>query len=248
METSGFIDTLRREGALLADAAQDAGLDAPVPPCPDWRVRDLLAHTGAVHRWAAGYVAERRTRPQDWDPSAPADPELVDWYRGTHGRLTDALTAAPADVDCWYFLPAPSPLAFWARRQAHETTVHRVDAQAARGGELSPVEPDFAADGVDELLTGFQARQRSRVRTDRPRTVRIRAVDVADGPREWLVRLSAEAPVTERDAQDTAADCTVGGPAQDLYLALWNRGPYEGLSVTGDESLLELWRRTSAIT
>jgi uncharacterized protein (TIGR03083 family) len=247
METAEFIATLRREGVRLADAARSAGLDAPVPPCPGWQVRDLLAHTGAVHRWATGYVVERRMRREPWDPTAPGDPELVDWYRGTHERLTDALAAAPTDLDCWYFLAATSPLAFWARRQAHETTIHRVDAEAALGREPSPLDTGFAADGVDELLTGFHARERSTVRTDRPRTLRIRALDAPDGPREWLVRLSPEPPVTERDTPG-AADCTLSGSAADLYLALWNRGPYEPLAVTGDGALIELWRRTSAVT
>jgi uncharacterized protein (TIGR03083 family) len=245
METAEFIETLRREGALLADAAKSAGLDAPVPPCPGWRVSDLVRHTGAVHRWAASFVAERRMTSGDFDESGPGEAELVDWYRNMHQRLVDALTAAPVDLACWHFLTAPSPLEFWARRQAHETTVHRVDAQAALGLEPSPMDPVFAANGVDELLTGFHARKRSGVRTDRPRTLRIRTVDVPAG--DWLVHLSAEPPKTERGATG-AADCEVSGPAVGLYLALWNRGPYEGLSVRGDGSLVELWQRTSAVT
>ena len=32
---------------------------------------------------------------------------------------------------CFAFLPAPSPLAFWARRQAHETGIHRADVESA---------------------------------------------------------------------------------------------------------------------
>ena len=60
----------------------------------------------------------------------------------------------------------PSPLAFWARRQAHETAVHRYDAQsAAPGGPPAPAgafDPAFAADGVDELIMGFAARRRYR--------------------------------------------------------------------------------------
>lgn len=247
METAEFIETLRREGARLADAAGSAGLDAPVPPCPDWRVRDLLAHTGAVHRWATTYVAEGRTRREPWDPTSPGDPELVDWYRLTHQRLTDALTAAPTDLACWYFLDAPSPLAFWARRQAHETTIHRVDAEAALGGAPTPVDTGFAADGVDELLGGFQVRQRGRLRTDRPRTLRVRALDAPEGTGDWLLRLSPEAPTLERGTAG-AADCEISGSAADLYLALWNRGPYERLSVSGDDALVDLWQRTAAVT
>lgn len=247
METAEFIETLRREGALLARAAEHAGPDAPVPPCPGWQVRDLLAHTGAVHRWATTYVAEGRAQREPWDPSAPGDAELVGWYLSLHGRLADALSAAPADLDCWYFLTATSPLAFWARRQAHETTIHRIDAEAALGRDPSPVDPGFAADGVDELLTGFQVRTRSRVRTEVPRTLRVIAPDAPEGDRDWLVRLSPQAPTVERGAGGPA-DCTVSGPAVDLYLALWNRGPYEKLTVAGDTSLVELWQRTGAVT
>jgi len=244
METEEFIATLRREGHLLAEAAQRSGLDAPVPPCPQWQVRDLVRHTGAVHRWAAAFVAERRTAPVEWDESAPDDDALVGWYRAMHSGLVSTLEAAPADIECWTFLPAPSPLAFWARRQAHETTVHRVDAQSAAGAERSPVETAFAADGVDELLTGFHVRKRSQVRTDRPRTLRVL---VHDGPGgDWLVRLSPQPPVVERGGPG-AADCTIGGPAEALYLALWNRGPYDGLTVEGDDALVDLWRRTSAV-
>jgi len=245
METDAYIATLRREGRVLADAAQRAGLDAPVPPCPRWQVRDLVRHTGAVHRWAAAYVADRRTGPAEWDGSAPDDAALVAWYRDLHARLADTLDTAPADVACWTFLPAPSPLAFWARRQAHETTIHRVDAEAALGAGRSPVETEFAADGVDELLAGFHVRQRSRVRAERPRTLRVVTTDSPGG--DWLVHLSPEPPVVERGGAG-AADCTLSGPADAVYLALWNRGPYDGLSVAGDGQLVELWRRTSAVT
>ncbi|MBM9507450.1 maleylpyruvate isomerase family mycothiol-dependent enzyme [Actinacidiphila acididurans] len=243
METAEFIDTLRREGPLLADAAAGAGLDAEVPPCPGWRVRDLVTHTASVHRWAADYVLTGAMERKALDPAAPDDGELLDWYLRMHGRLTEALTAAPADLTCWFFLTAPSALAFWARRQAHETTMHRIDAERARGIALSPVDSAFAADGVDELLAGFHGRRRSQVRTEQPRTLRIRSTDTGH---DWLVRLSAEQPVTERGA-DGPADCTISGRANDLYRALWNRGPYEALAVEGDGSLVELWQRTAAI-
>ncbi|MFI9101167.1 maleylpyruvate isomerase family mycothiol-dependent enzyme [Streptomyces fildesensis] len=246
METVEFIEILRHNGTLLADAAEQAGLDAPVPPCPDWRVRDLVQHTGIVHRWATGFIAEAREEPAPIEGKVPDDGALLDWYREAHADLVAALTAAPADLRCWHFFTAPSPLEFWARRQAHETAVHRVDAEAALGVGPSPVTTAFATDGVDELLAGFHTRPRSRVRSDRPRTLRVRAVDAPAGTGDWLVRLSSEAPRVERGAPG-AADCTVSGSAADLYLALWNRGPYDGLDVSGDAELVELWRRDSPI-
>ncbi|WP_190014761.1 maleylpyruvate isomerase family mycothiol-dependent enzyme [Streptomyces lucensis] len=246
METAEFLETLDREGQLLAAAAADAGTGAKVPTCPGWQVRDLLRHTGAVHRWAAAFVADRHTTPRPIGDSPDLDgAELVTWYRDSHRLLVGTLAAAPADVECWTFLPAagPSALAFWTRRQAHETTVHRYDAEAARGGPASPVAREFAVDGIDELLRGFHARPKSRVRTEEPRTLRIRAVDA--GPdAAWTVRLTAGPPVTVRGAAGEA-EAELSGPADALYLALWNRAPVP--AVSGDDSLAALWRERSGI-
>jgi uncharacterized protein (TIGR03083 family) len=244
METAQFVEILDREGRLLAAAAEEAGADAKVPTCPDWQVRDLLRHTGMVHRWAAAFVAEGHTsyHPDGGLPDLDGD-DLSAWFREGHRYLVDTLASAPPDVQCWHFLPAPSPLAFWARRQAHETTVHRVDAESARGGAQTEIAAGFATDGIDELLRGFHARAKSRVRSDEPRVLRVRATD-ADGA-VWTVRLSQEPPVAARDAAGDA-DCEVAGPAAQLYLALWNRLPFP--HVTGNAAVAALWRERSAVT
>ncbi|MER6983403.1 maleylpyruvate isomerase family mycothiol-dependent enzyme [Streptomyces carpinensis] len=250
MKTAEFLHVLDREGRLLAAAAEEAGTDAVVPSCPGWRVRDLLGHTGAVHEWAAAFVADGHNSPRPiGDPPELDGAELVAWYRDSHRRLVETLAGAPADVECWTFHPAPqaspSPLAFWTRRQAHETAVHRFDAERARGGTPTPIGGEFAVDGIDELLRGFHARSRSRVRASEPRVLRVRATGTAEGADAvWTVRLSDGPPVTVRDAS-AAADAELSGPADELYLALWNRVPVPG--VTGDGSLAALWRETSAI-
>ncbi|MFH0517547.1 maleylpyruvate isomerase family mycothiol-dependent enzyme [Streptomyces sp. M41] len=244
METAEYVRTLDREGLLLAGAAEEAGADAKVPTCPEWQVRDLLRHTGMVHRWAATFVAEGHTsyHPDGGLPDLDGA-ELLAWFREGHRHLVGTLADAPADVRCWHFLPAPSPLAFWARRQAHETAVHRFDAEAARGGEPSGIDAAFAADGIDELLCAFHARPKSRVRSADPRVLRVRATDIEDAV--WTVRLSQEPPVAERtDAGQ--ADCEIAGPAAQLYLSLWNRLPFP--QVTGDDSLAALWRDNSGVT
>lgn len=244
METAAFIEILRTEGRLLALAAETAGTDAKVPACPGWQVRDLVRHTGMVHRWAAAFVAEGHTsyHPDGGLPDLDGA-ALLAWFEEGHRHLVDTLAGASPDVRCWHFLPAPSPLAFWARRQAHETTVHRIDAESARGGEPTGVGADFAVDGIDELLCGMHARPKSAVRTEKPRTLRVRATDVPGAV--WTVRLSEQPPVTERDEAGDA-DCELSGPAAQLYPALWNRGPVP--EVTGDASLAALWREKSGIT
>ncbi|MGW2642699.1 maleylpyruvate isomerase family mycothiol-dependent enzyme [Streptomyces sp. NPDC001348] len=244
MDTADHLHVLDHEGRLLAEAAAKAGTDAKVPTCPGWQVRDLLRHTGAVHRWAAGFVADGlgEPRPPEDGPALDGD-ELVSWYRDSHRRLVGTLAAAPPDVACWTFHPAPcaSPLAFWTRRQAHETTVHRYDAESAAPGTASRIATDFAVDGIDELLRGFHARPKSRVRTDRTRVLRVRTLD-ADAV--WTVRLSDRAPVAGL-GESGDAEAELAGPADQLYLALWNRLPVP--RVTGDAALATLWRESSAI-
>lgn len=246
MEIAEHLEVLNAEGQLLARAAETAGPDAKVTTCPGWTVRDLLRHTGVVHRWAAAFVAEgyASPRPMGEEPDLHGA-ALLDWYRQAHADLVATLLAAPPDMSCWAFLPATSPLAFWARRQANETTIHRVDAESARGGEPSPIGTEFAADGIDELLRGFHARSRSKVRTDQPRALRVRATDTeAEADAVWTVRLSEEPPATERGAAGRA-DCELSGPAAHLYLSLWNRAPFP--HVTGDPEIAALWRDMSGV-
>ena len=257
-DVPAYIGALRREGELLAGAAERAGMSAAVPACPGWRVADLLRHTSYVHRWAAGFVAQRLTEPVDEPPEeeilqqGPGDESLVGWFREGHAALVRTLSEASPDVDCWTFLSAPSPLAFWARRQAHETAIHRVDAeQAAAGAGRSAdgprFEPAFAANGVDELLMGFLARNVGR--ESWPGLGGDLALHADDGPgarADWLVGGRPGAAGVSRG--NGPADCAVTGRARELYLLLWNRGPADGLQVTGDPRVLAAFGRTVAVT
>jgi len=241
MEIAEHIAALRAAGRRLAEAAADCDLDAPVPTCPDWRLRDLVHHVGTIHRWATSFV--NGTRRDRYDPFAdmteadwPPDAALVDWFRAGHAGLVQALDAAPPDLDAPTFLPAPSPLAFWARRQAHETTIHRVDAESPSGA-ITPCPPAFACDGIDEILFGFAARRGSRLVADPPQRLALHTTDL---PADWLIEIGPSGPTTRHE--HGPADCTVSGPAADLYLLLWNRRPADGLDVAGDASLLDRWR------
>jgi len=221
MEIADHIACLRSEGELLAEAAERSPLTAPVPTCPGWRIRDLLAHLGFVHRWATRYVAEGHTEATS-EPGeeeiirlAPADESLIGWFRAGHARLVSVLAAADPAARCWTFLPAPSPLAFWARRQAHETAIHRIDAQlaaaaAAPGADVDPFPAGLAADGVDELVTGFGGRDPGSL-CDVPAVLVIRAEDGARGA-DWTVVMGQPRAGVSR-GQDPAATAAAAGAA-----------------------------------
>jgi uncharacterized protein (TIGR03083 family) len=246
------IAALRREGELMAEALERADeWDAPVPTCPGWTVRELAHHVGRVHRWAALVVRERRAAGPDEDTEAeriwgtmPADEDVVAWFRAGHAAVVETLESAPADLDCWAFLPASSPRAFWARRQAHETAIHRADAQAAIG-DIDEVGTAFAVDGIDELLLGFYSRPRNRARSDVERALSVTAEDAGAS---WIIHFGPEGARPERAAAPTGkVDSEVRGPASDLYLALWNRRRLEDLRTAGDPELLELWRTKATV-
>jgi uncharacterized protein (TIGR03083 family) len=242
VEIAAHIDALRAEGARLVAATTDADPAGAVPSCPEWTVRDLIRHLGGVHRWATGYVTSGRTDASqaDLDEVAgtwPSDDDLAGWLARGCTDLVTALVAAPDDLQCWTFLPAPSPLAMWSRRQAHETAIHRVDIEQAVRAAVTPFDPPFAADGIDELLQLFVPRRSTTLRADPPTTLAVRCTDV---DASWLLRLGGDGvrtTATESSATGTEA-CTVRGRADDLYRALWNRAGAERLAVDGDHAVL----------
>jgi len=247
MRLAEHLHHLQEHGSGLAEAAASAGIDAAVPTCPGWQVRDLLAHIGMVHRWAASIITDRHTKPpSDEEFPSPSDEELLDWYAAGHVALVETLRSAPSDTECWSFLPAPSPLEFWARRQAHETTVHHLDAAAAIGsGADVGVDVRLAVDGLDELLLGFFARSRGRLVADPPLTLGVEATDGDPGD-AWTVAVRPNDREVNRGL--ARGDCIVRGRAADLYAFLWNRRGDDALVISGNRKVLDVWREKARIT
>jgi uncharacterized protein (TIGR03083 family) len=249
LPVAAYIDAVRREGEALAGVAARTPLDAPIPTCSDWRLCDLLRHLGGVHRWATTYITTGRAQAMDAREeealmaSWPDDGALIDWFRAGHATLVQALETAPPNLACWTFLPAPTPLVFWARRQAHETGIHRADVESA-SGPISAFAPAIATDGIDELLYGFASRPGGTLRADPPQTLRLHATDTRRG---WLVCIGPTGIAVCDGMAGENGDGTVRGNASNLFLLLWNRGAADALEVDGDAALLDLWRRSVRI-
>ena len=247
MEIDTHIAAIGREGERLAGAASRAGLDDPIPWCPGWDTRQLLRHLSEIHLWAASHVARRAVVvgvPELSDLEAawpdlgvfwPDDKALIDHYLATNANLVAELEAAPPDLDTWTFLPAPSPRHMWARRQAHETAIHRFDAESATGS-MTGFDPAFASDGIDEILTAMAPRT-NELPLESPVTMAIHPTDVAE---RWIVTLGPDGIETVR--ADGPADLVLTGLASDLYLAVWNRGADTAVALNGDSTVLDTWR------
>ncbi len=260
MEFAEHLTTLLSEGRSLPATARRAGWETPVPACPGWTVRDLAAHLGETHRWATMIVGEAR----DEFPSreeraalgeAPPDDGLAEWLGDGVEALADTLARAEPTLSCVTILPGLPPRQFWARRQAHETLVHRLDVELAADGVLGRVEPDTAVDGIAELLEFLPVRTRRRggLRSDPPRTI---VVTCDDGP-SWTARtgpdgLEVSAGVAAGsgsggDAAGPAPDVRLRGPAAAVHAVLWNRAPWSTVVVEGEDAVLELWREGARI-
>jgi uncharacterized protein (TIGR03083 family) len=230
------------ERAVEAFAGAVAAVDpgAPVPSCPGWDVRALADHLGNVHRWARAAIVEGH--PDTAEVEAPDDRDaLVAWYRDCAGGLLDTLRTTDPGTPCWAFGPKPRTVAFWFRRQAHETTMHHLDAALARGGPVPGLDPVLALDGVDEVVGLFFPRQVQRGRiAPLTRSVALRPADppaAGEGLR-WVV---AGDGTGAGSAPDALADVEVTGPAQALLELLWHRRTPDDpdLLVTGDRAALD---------
>ena len=137
---------------------------------------------------------------------------------------------------------APPPRRFWARRQAHETTIHSVDAIAARSQRWPTasdvaIDPVLAADGIDELLMGFLTRGKGRLHTAEPYPVLIRTDDTGHA---WTLRIS-DGPIVATQGAIERPEVVFSGTAVQLYLSLWNRA--DEITTNGRSDLIDQWRK-----
>jgi uncharacterized protein (TIGR03083 family) len=202
-----YLAALERDVAAVADCLRDGPLDAPVAGCPGWDLRQLVVHLGRIHRWATAALGS--TEEPAYAPRP--DGELLDtWFVDGARRLLEALRSADPATPCWSFSLEPATVAFWMRRQALETVVHRWDAQQALD-RADAIDPDLAADGVDEVARMFYPRQVALGRrAPLGLAATLRAADAT--------RSDGAVVVGEGEPQ-----AEVSGPAELLLLALWRR-------------------------
>lgn len=235
-----WVAALRREGADFAAAAAAADLDDDVPSCPGWTVRRLVSHLSRVHRSAINGVQDGTVEPPALGARPPDDARLLAWYAdGLAKLLTTFADAEPHLPD------------FWPRRMAHETTMHRFDAQLAAYTQAGGFDPALAADGVGEVVESMLSLHAAEEPLASARgDVLIECTDTGD---TWLVRLEPGRVRAERpDRRPRRADAGIAGPAADLYLVLWGRLPLDPaepgrtrrgrVDVTGDRALAALVR------
>jgi len=244
MEIPDWLDAVRTNSALLARAARSTGPEVAVPTCPEWTMAELLGHISAVHRWVTEIVqtkAQERVR-RSGVPRPGAGDDLVEWFEAGAAGVAAALESVDPDTPLWWpwATAGPAPAGSWVRRMAHETAIHRVDAESAAGGP-GPVEPaELAADGIDELLELLAAVQMGPDDGLAGLTASYH-FHTTDVPGEWLIAIGGGSDRVAVRREHTKADVAVRGPASDLELFLYGRGGTDGLDVFGDPALVAAW-------
>jgi uncharacterized protein (TIGR03083 family) len=241
--------------AALDDDALKAGLEAEahrlgavppemfdvdVPSCPGWTIGTLVGHVGEVHRWGAELAADPEATLRRRDVRAPEGAALAPWYAQGLSIVRAAFGDADLDVPVRTWA-GTRPRRWWLRRLAHETALHRWDADHALGRTVG-LEPRLAVDAIDELFDVFvPARFDVAAFGGQGETWHLHATDV-DG--EWLVRFAPERVTISRE--HAKGDCATRGPAAALLLLLWGRltpGPdHDGVELFGDRSIIDHWQ------
>jgi uncharacterized protein (TIGR03083 family) len=229
--------------AALRDAAAIGDLTARVPGCPDWSLRDLVAHLGAVQRfWAVTVALADDSGPPSAEQRGSREPsgELLEWFEESTRALVTALRAAGPDAPSWAWWGAsgaPLTAGAVARHQVQEAAVHAWDAQDALG-RAEPLPAAVAVDGVGEFLSvGLGSLG---AWPHRPARVQFQAIE---GP-SWTLDLSPSGATADPAASGEAVT-RIHGSASRLVLALYRRIPLDEVRIDGDREVAEQLREWS---
>jgi uncharacterized protein (TIGR03083 family) len=243
VEFRGYLNHIRADGDLIA-AVAPRGLDRPVPVCPPWDVREVVAHLATVydHKVMAMRLG-RKPNDGEWVTDEPYGKDTVEWFGDEHAKLLAELAAHSPKDHAWSWWEPDQTVGFWYRRMALETVVHRVDVEA-QFGPPSAVDAALAVDGIDEVLTIMLAGDEE----DGTASPSTGTVELLAGDAAWSVVLERTRTVVTTGRRTSPA-ATLSGDPGELFLYLWGRMPVDRITRRGDESLITLLRsRLAAAT
>lgn len=233
-----YIEHLLVDAERFAVLLDTEPLDTTIPTCPGWDLSRLAEHTGQIHRWA-DFCAGRGRRPSQAEAEALESYDATiaaDWMRAGANELAATLRQLDPSAPTWHPFPSEQIAQFWPRRQAHETAIHRWDAERACG-DPAPIDPSLASDGIDEYFGVVLPRLVAGGRATLPTgSLHVHSTDV---PGEWLVWADDDGYQVIRAHQK--GDAALRGPAEAILLRLWGRHADDELSPVGDETILAAW-------
>ncbi len=251
--TLDTVEAFAAAAERFAVAVAVSDMRAAVASCPGWSTYDLVVHLGNVHAWAATIVETGSPAVEQNDEPRSGRSKVVSaWYAGKAEDLYEVLRDSEPDRPCWNFAFGTGVVGFWPRRQLHETTMHQIDLDTARGAD-SELDPRLCVDGIEEVLTVMLHRMHRRghpTAIDAPLV--LTATDTGD---TWVVspqagssgssgvptqpvgdgRMTPPPYVEHRRDPPVAVADRLEAPADVLYRLLWHRpADLSGVRVSGD--------------
>jgi uncharacterized protein (TIGR03083 family) len=238
----------------FADLVAGADSSVEVPSCPGWDLRHLVEHVGQAHRYATAMVRHQATGPGDvaWLSSKLPDGGSRDWLTDGAAGLVAAVREVGPDRPVWNFTRRPgATAAFWLRRMAHETAVHRADAALALARPYD-LEPELAADALSEWLELVTSPGAAVARPElveqlrgSGQTLHLLATDrTLPTSYEWTIHRGPDGVSwTPGPSEPGRGGVQVAAPVTILLLAVLSRvGPKDPrVAVTGDAALWDHW-------
>ena len=248
MERDVYLAQLASDGRRMAELAS-GDLTASVPTCPGWTLRDLIEHTGQVHRWqteAARHDHGAFPPAETLGRGAPAEGQSwSEWFQAGVDDAVSTMSTVDPGAARWTWAKGPGDVAQWYfRRIAQETLVHRIDAELAAGVDTTDVDPAFAADGLAEMFEMFVPLATGEAIGGDGRTLHLHATD-SETDAEWLLTLHADRVDVERG--HAKGDAALRGRALDLLLMSWGRDPLGDVEQFGDESVIATFRAAAKL-
>ncbi len=238
-----YLIHLNADYRLLAAAIPKAPVD--VPSCPGWSTKDLAKHMAHVYLGQA-YVVETGSKAENKEHLAPypRTEDFMEFMSWGFDAITKALEINRPERPTWSWHHSAHTVDFWFRRMAHETVIHRIDAEQAVG-TVSKIDEALALDGVDEVLDFLPLMGYWPEVPNVDFGIVSIVATTKSGSQVWDLNFTDKAAtVSAADHVNTSARLVISGDAEAMDLYLWGRidssDPRISLTGEGEETFKKL--------
>ncbi len=207
-----------------------SSLTSEIPACPGWTLENVVTHL--AYGLGLGYPHALRAAPDStaaeafanvpWPTDMPVGPAVFTEFERTMRECIETFRHTDPGTPCFTY-QGPGAAAFWFRRAAIETTLHRMDAVEGLGLSEPQLADERAGDAVAETVE-FALPYAAQMSETSASAVAIR---VAGSSTEFQLGFG---PV--------AAE--IAGDATSLLAALWGRSK-DGVEINGDPGAASAW-------
>ncbi len=211
-------------------------LETPVPNCPGWAVVDVLNHLASglglaypvAMATAPGTPTELVFSAVAWPTTAASGRAAIEQFSANLDGCIRAFEVADPNASCWTYAGS-GVAAFWFRRAAIETALHRIDVEEALATTTS-MSAERTRDAIVETLEFALPF----------------AITSTAAPSGSLRVESDELDLRfDLEVGPASPEANISGPGDVLLRALWGRQPADsdraGFVIEGDAAVADEW-------